>query len=156
MYCTEHYTTLLYNQWILCLDHILLLVYCIVLYNTLPHRTINKTVVQIVSWSLCTVLNTTLHYTTVQLIKPLFRSHPALGPQYEPNPGERFSRKVFVGGLPPDIDEGNYNYFFRIFPQIFSKRNWTPASNYNFLIPIFLPTDGVNLRYSKLISIHSL
>ena len=22
--------------------------------------------------------------------------------------GERFSRKVFVGGLPPDIDEGLY------------------------------------------------
>lgn len=25
--------------------------------------------------------------------------------------GERFSRKVFVGGLPPDIDEGNYFFF---------------------------------------------
>jgi hypothetical protein len=24
--------------------------------------------------------------------------------------GERFSRKVFVGGLPPDIDEGVYEY----------------------------------------------
>lgn len=23
--------------------------------------------------------------------------------------GERFSRKVFVGGLPPDIDEGKVN-----------------------------------------------
>ena len=25
---------------------------------------------------------------------------------YDPNSSERFSRKVFVGGLPPDIDEG--------------------------------------------------
>ena len=25
--------------------------------------------------------------------------------------GERFSRKVFVGGLPPDIDEGNINFY---------------------------------------------
>lgn len=25
---------------------------------------------------------------------------------------ERYSRKVFVGGLPPDIDEGQYLYFF--------------------------------------------
>ena len=26
------------------------------------------------------------------------------------NNGERFSRKVFVGGLPPDIDEGEGNF----------------------------------------------
>lgn len=25
--------------------------------------------------------------------------------------GERFSRKVFVGGLPPDIDEGKFFFF---------------------------------------------
>ena len=25
---------------------------------------------------------------------------------FDPNSTERFSRKVFVGGLPPDIDEG--------------------------------------------------
>lgn len=25
---------------------------------------------------------------------------------------EKFSRKVFVGGLPPDIDEGNIFFFF--------------------------------------------
>ena len=33
--------------------------------------------------------------------------------------GERFSRKVFVGGLPPDIDEGKFYQFkmkiFKIF-----------------------------------------
>ena len=27
---------------------------------------------------------------------------------------EHFSRKVFVGGLPPDIDEGNNNIYFFI------------------------------------------
>lgn len=36
--------------------------------------------------------------------------------------GERFSRKVFVGGLPPDIDEGiklyNFNRKFVLFPTI--------------------------------------
>ena len=31
---------------------------------------------------------------------------PLMG-NYDPNSSERFSRKVFVGGLPPDIDEGN-------------------------------------------------
>ena len=30
---------------------------------------------------------------------------PLMG-NYDPNSSERFSRKVFVGGLPPDIDEG--------------------------------------------------
>ncbi len=34
------------------------------------------------------------------------RSSPrSQGSQYDSS-GERFSRKVFVGGLPPDIDEG--------------------------------------------------
>ena len=32
---------------------------------------------------------------------------PLMG-NYDPNSSERFSRKVFVGGLPPDIDEGKY------------------------------------------------
>ena len=27
---------------------------------------------------------------------------------FDPNSTERFSRKVFVGGLPPDIDEGSF------------------------------------------------
>ena len=41
---------------------------------------------------------------------------PARG---SPNPQtermERFSRKVFVGGLPPDIDEGKRLFFFFFF-----------------------------------------
>lgn len=32
----------------------------------------------------------------------------AMGGPFDPN-SERFSRKVFVGGLPPDIDEGTPN-----------------------------------------------
>ena len=35
---------------------------------------------------------------------------PLMG-NYDPNSSERFSRKVFVGGLPPDIDEGTF--FFK-------------------------------------------
>lgn len=30
----------------------------------------------------------------------------AISSAYRPDRPERFSRKVFVGGLPPDIDEG--------------------------------------------------
>ena len=41
---------------------------------------------------------------------------PNLGSPVNTSPGsdriERFSRKVFVGGLPPDIDEGKHSYFF--------------------------------------------
>lgn len=33
---------------------------------------------------------------------------------------ERFSRKVFVGGLPPDIDEGQYTVFIDV---VFLDRN---------------------------------
>ena len=33
--------------------------------------------------------------------------------------GERFSRKVFVGGLPPDIDEGNFMLHHCIFQCVF-------------------------------------
>ena len=32
--------------------------------------------------------------------------------------GERFSRKVFVGGLPPDIDEGNFNFITCLSPLL--------------------------------------
>ena len=35
------------------------------------------------------------------------RSHNSQNYDMGPGPNERFSRKVFVGGLPPDIDEGN-------------------------------------------------
>lgn len=34
---------------------------------------------------------------------------------YDPNSSERFSRKVFVGGLPPDIDEGTFSLAFHFF-----------------------------------------
>ena len=34
------------------------------------------------------------------------RSHNSQNYDMGPGPNERFSRKVFVGGLPPDIDEG--------------------------------------------------
>ncbi|XP_062533154.1 translational regulator orb2-like [Armigeres subalbatus] len=33
---------------------------------------------------------------------------------------ERFSRKVFVGGLPPDIDEGHHAERYDIFAQLIS------------------------------------
>ena len=39
-------------------------------------------------------------------------SSSVIGPMmgnYDPNSSERFSRKVFVGGLPPDIDEGMFS-----------------------------------------------
>lgn len=36
--------------------------------------------------------------------------------------GERFSRKVFVGGLPPDIDEGESSARFE-FPSVFSENS---------------------------------
>lgn len=35
--------------------------------------------------------------------------------------GERFSRKVFVGGLPPDIDEGKFFQFKYLQPTVISK-----------------------------------
>lgn len=42
----------------------------------------------------------------------LFNTSPRAMP-VDMNKEERFSRKVFVGGLPPDIDEGNTeNLFF--------------------------------------------
>ena len=39
---------------------------------------------------------------------------PLMG-NYDPNSSERFSRKVFVGGLPPDIDEGKYSKILGVF-----------------------------------------
>lgn len=47
---------------------------------------------------------------------------PNLGSPVNTSPGservERFSRKVFVGGLPPDIDEGGYSYKNKIYHEI--------------------------------------
>ena len=39
------------------------------------------------------------------------RSHNSQN--FDPQNGERFSRKVFVGGLPPDIDEGMGAEFYQ-------------------------------------------
>ena len=47
----------------------------------------------------------TLDQTVPQLTSPRGQVSPGSGSQASPN--DRFSRKVFVGGLPPDIDEGN-------------------------------------------------
>ena len=41
----------------------------------------------------------------------LFNTSPRAMP-VDMNKEERFSRKVFVGGLPPDIDEGKMKIFF--------------------------------------------
>lgn len=69
------------------------------------------------------------------------RSHPALGPQYDANPGERFSRKVFVGGLPPDIDEDEITASFRRFgplvvdwPHKAESKSYFPPKGYAFLL----------------------
>ena len=40
----------------------------------------------------------------------LFNTSPRAMP-VDMNKEERFSRKVFVGGLPPDIDEGRRSFF---------------------------------------------
>ena len=47
---------------------------------------------------------------------------PLMG-NYDPNSSERFSRKVFVGGLPPDIDEGKYWVFNGTFLQCIKKKS---------------------------------
>ena len=61
----------------------------------------------------------------------LFNSSPRAIPM-DMNKEERFSRKVFVGGLPPDIDEGNtkfsktrikVSFFF-----VFNRRNYCTFS----------------------------
>ena len=61
------------------------------------------------------------------------------------NKEERFSRKVFVGGLPPDIDEGkiyNSNYYF-----YFSKK---------FILPVLYSVNRGNYcTFSTIWSINS-
>ena len=34
-------------------------------------------------------------------------------------PLDTYSRKVFIGGLPPDVDEGIQNLFVLVFPLVF-------------------------------------
>ncbi|XP_018905502.1 cytoplasmic polyadenylation element-binding protein 2 isoform X2 [Bemisia tabaci] len=56
-------------------------------------------------------------------------------------PGERFSRKVFVGGLPPDIDEDEITSSFRRFgplvvdwPHKAESKSYFPPKGYAFLL----------------------
>ena len=57
------------------------------------------------------------------------------------NNGERFSRKVFVGGLPPDIDEDEITASFRRFgslvvdwPHKAESKSYFPPKGYAFLL----------------------
>ena len=58
-----------------------------------------------------------------------------------PQNGERFSRKVFVGGLPPDIDEDEITASFRRFgplvvdwPHKAESKSYFPPKGYAFLL----------------------
>jgi len=55
--------------------------------------------------------------TSVQALTSPSRSSPH---SQGSESSERFSRKVFVGGLPPDIDEGSFN--IHILPPIQQKK----------------------------------
>ncbi|XP_056271059.1 cytoplasmic polyadenylation element-binding protein 2 isoform X2 [Pseudoliparis swirei] len=63
------------------------------------------------------------------------------GPCYPHHNGERFSRKVFVGGLPPDIDEDEITSSFRRFghlvvdwPHKAESKSYFPPKGYAFLL----------------------
>lgn len=67
------------------------------------------------------------------------RSHASQS--YEPGINERFSRKVFVGGLPPDIDEDEITASFRRFgplvvdwPHKAESKSYFPPKGYAFLL----------------------
>lgn len=69
------------------------------------------------------------------------RSHSAVGGNFDPQNGERFSRKVFVGGLPPDIDEDEITASFRRFgplvvdwPHKAESKSYFPPKGYAFLL----------------------
>ena len=62
------------------------------------------------------------------------------GGPFDPN-SERFSRKVFVGGLPPDIDEDEITASFRRFgplvvdwPHKAESKSYFPPKGYAFLL----------------------
>ncbi|KAH3802995.1 cytoplasmic polyadenylation element-binding protein 2-like isoform X2 [Dreissena polymorpha] len=70
---------------------------------------------------------------------------PSLGSPVNTSPGcervERFSRKVFVGGLPPDIDEEEITLAFRRFgpvvvdwPHKAESKSYFPPKGYSFLL----------------------
>lgn len=63
--------------------------------------------------------------------------------------GERFSRKVFVGGLPPDIDEDEITASFRRFgplvvdwPHKAESKSYFPPKGYAFLLFQVRPTQS--------------
>lgn len=67
------------------------------------------------------------------------RSHNSQN--FDPQNGERFSRKVFVGGLPPDIDEDEITASFRRFgplvvdwPHKAESKSYFPPKGYAFLL----------------------
>jgi len=67
------------------------------------------------------------------------RSHNSQN--FDPTNGERFSRKVFVGGLPPDIDEDEITASFRRFgplvvdwPHKAESKSYFPPKGYAFLL----------------------
>lgn len=64
-----------------------------------------------------------------------------IGPNAGADTGERFSRKVFVGGLPPDIDEEEITASFRRFgplvvdwPHKAESKSYFPPKGYAFLL----------------------
>jgi hypothetical protein len=58
----------------------------------------------------------------------LFNSSPR-AMQMDMNKEERFSRKVFVGGLPPDIDEGKQSVTSRLDEHFLVQRRSLPIFN---------------------------
>lgn len=66
--------------------------------------------------------------------------------------GERFSRKVFVGGLPPDIDEDEITASFRRFgplvvdwPHKAESKSYFPPKGYAFLLfQVSYPNKSLN------------
>ena len=68
-------------------------------------------------------------------------SHSLLDGSNGSENGERFSRKVFVGGLPPDIDEEEITASFRRFgplvvdwPHKAESKSYFPPKGYAFLL----------------------
>lgn len=74
-------------------------------------------------------------------IVPSLNSPGHISPRSMEYPGERYSRKVFVGGLPPDIDEDEITASFRRFgslvvdwPHKAESKSYFPPKGYAFLL----------------------
>uniref|UniRef100_A0A2S2QV29 Cytoplasmic polyadenylation element-binding protein 2 n=1 Tax=Sipha flava TaxID=143950 RepID=A0A2S2QV29_9HEMI len=83
--------------------------------------------------------------TSVQALTSPSRSSPH---SQGSESSERFSRKVFVGGLPPDIDEDEITASFRRFGQLVvdwphkaESKSYFPPKGYAFLLFQVLFTD---------------